>query len=144
MSTFDILLFYRSLTKLSLFASWPAVELWLTLSGSNYSCLEQTSMVPKVFEQLKLNCIINLWTQISLIRCVCFFCWQTYHGYLSAETFVRNYVCGFIASDMRWGWRYQEIFSYFFTKKHMLFLAKKTPYLEPSDYCGNRLLRQCF
>ena len=29
---------------------------WLTRSGSNYSCLEQISMVPKMFEPLKFDC----------------------------------------------------------------------------------------
>ena len=32
---------------------------WLTLSGSNYTYLEQTTMVPKMFEPLKFDCIGN-------------------------------------------------------------------------------------
>ena len=34
----------------------PDLALWLTLSGSNYPCLEQISMVPKMFEPLKFDC----------------------------------------------------------------------------------------
>ena len=29
---------------------------WLTLSGSNYPCLERISMVPKMFEPLRFDC----------------------------------------------------------------------------------------
>ena len=32
---------------------------WLTLSGSNYPCLEQFSMVLKMFEPLKFDCVIK-------------------------------------------------------------------------------------
>ena len=42
--------------KLSLFASWTGAM--ITLSGSNYPCLEQISMVPKMFEPLRFNCIL--------------------------------------------------------------------------------------
>ena len=31
---------------------------WLTLSGSNYPCLERISMVPKMFEPLRFDCIV--------------------------------------------------------------------------------------
>ena len=31
---------------------------WLTLSGSNYPCLERISMVPKMFEPLRFDCIL--------------------------------------------------------------------------------------
>ena len=31
---------------------------WLTLSGSNYPCLEQISMVPKIFEPLRFDCTL--------------------------------------------------------------------------------------
>ena len=31
--------------------------LWLTLSGSNYSCLKQITIVQKMLEPLKLDCI---------------------------------------------------------------------------------------
>ena len=34
------------------------LALWLTLSGSNYPCLEQISMVPKIFEPWKFECIL--------------------------------------------------------------------------------------
>ena len=34
----------------------PDLELWLTLSGSNYPCLEQISMVTKMLELLKFDC----------------------------------------------------------------------------------------
>ena len=33
---------------------------WLTLNGSNYPCLEQISMVPKMFEPLKFDCILSV------------------------------------------------------------------------------------
>ena len=35
----------------------PDLEPWLTHSGSNYPCLEQFSMVPKMFELLKFDCM---------------------------------------------------------------------------------------
>ena len=34
------------------------LALWLTLSGSNYPCLEQISMVSKTFKPLKFDCIL--------------------------------------------------------------------------------------
>ena len=34
----------------------PDLAPWLTLSSSNYPCLEQFSMVPKMFEPLKFDC----------------------------------------------------------------------------------------
>ena len=40
-------------SKLSLLASWP----WLTFSSSNYPCLEQCSMAPKMFKLLKFDCV---------------------------------------------------------------------------------------
>ena len=36
----------------------PELVSWLTLSGSNYPCLKRISMVPKMFEPLKFNCIL--------------------------------------------------------------------------------------
>ena len=36
----------------------PDLASWLTLSGSNYLCLEQIFMVPKMFEPLKFDCIL--------------------------------------------------------------------------------------
>ena len=44
------------------------LALWLTLSGSNYPCLEQISMVPKMFEPLKFDCsnLVIVWTQLHL------------------------------------------------------------------------------
>ena len=59
MSTLNIQLFVENrekIPKLSLFAS-PDLAPCLTLSGSNYPCLEQFSMVPKMFEPLKFDCI---------------------------------------------------------------------------------------
>ena len=35
----------------------PYLAPWFTLSGSNYPYLEQVSMVPKMFEPLKLDCM---------------------------------------------------------------------------------------
>ena len=37
---------------------------WLTLCGSNYPYLEQISMVPKVFELLRFDCIPSRFTAI--------------------------------------------------------------------------------
>ena len=34
----------------------PELVPWLTLSGSNYPCLERISMVPKMFEPLRFDC----------------------------------------------------------------------------------------
>ena len=34
----------------------PELMPWLTLSGSNYQCLERISMVPKMFEPLRFDC----------------------------------------------------------------------------------------
>ena len=36
----------------------PELVPWLTLSGSNHPCFEQFSMVPKMFEPLKFDCIL--------------------------------------------------------------------------------------
>ena len=38
----------------------PDLAPWLTLSGSNYPCLEQFSMAPEMFEPLKFDCISKL------------------------------------------------------------------------------------
>ena len=58
MSTLNIQSLFRKLKrfpKLSLFAS-----------GSNYPCLERISMVPKIFEPLRFDCISisNLWMNL--------------------------------------------------------------------------------
>ena len=37
----------------------PDLAPWLNLSGSNYRSLEQISMVPKMFEPLKFDCVWN-------------------------------------------------------------------------------------
>ena len=37
----------------------PDLVLLSTLNGSNYPCLELNFMVPKVFEPLKFDCILN-------------------------------------------------------------------------------------
>ena len=55
MSTLNIPLFYRRLKRhLS-----PNLALWLTHSGSNYSYVEQISMVPRMFEPLRFDCTIT-------------------------------------------------------------------------------------
>ena len=36
---------------------FPELVPWLTLSDSNYPCLERISMVPKMFEPLRFDCI---------------------------------------------------------------------------------------
>ena len=38
----------------------PELMPWLTLIGSNYSCLERISMVPEMFEPLRFDCIVQL------------------------------------------------------------------------------------
>ena len=38
---------------------------WLTLSGSNYPCLERIYMVPKMFEPLRFDCIFFMQTTNS-------------------------------------------------------------------------------
>ena len=38
----------------------------LTLSGSNYPCLERISMVPKMFESLRFDCNMQCNTALSL------------------------------------------------------------------------------
>ena len=50
----------------------PDLAPWLTLSGSNYPCLEQFSMVPKMFEPLKFDCMYTMWAyRINLeTKCV--------------------------------------------------------------------------
>ena len=37
----------------------PDLAPWLTLSGSKYPCLEQFSVVPKIFEPLKFDCSLQ-------------------------------------------------------------------------------------
>ena len=41
----------------------PVCLLCLTLSGSNYPCLEQSSKVPKMFKPLRFDCIVSI-TQV--------------------------------------------------------------------------------
>ena len=55
----------KKIKKISLNYRYLLPELvpWLTLSGSNYPCLEQISMVPKMFEPLRFDC------SLDLIRC---------------------------------------------------------------------------
>ena len=48
----------KDFPELSLFASWTGAM--ITLSGSNYPCLKQISMVPKMFEPLRFDCISML------------------------------------------------------------------------------------
>ena len=37
----------------------PNLALWVTLSGSNYPCLEQIYMLQEIFELLRFDCIWN-------------------------------------------------------------------------------------
>ena len=37
----------------------PNLVLWLTLSGSNYPCLEQIYVVPRMFELMRFHCFDN-------------------------------------------------------------------------------------
>ena len=59
MSILNIQSLCRKIEKISLNCRYLLPELvpWLTLSGSNYPCLERISMVPKMFEPLRLDCI---------------------------------------------------------------------------------------
>ena len=50
----------KDFPKVSLFVSW--IGAMITLSGSNYPCLERISMVPKMFEPLRFDCK-ELWVQ---------------------------------------------------------------------------------
>ena len=43
----------------------PDPALWLPLNGSNYPCLEQISMVPKLFESLKFFCTLNSFSPVE-------------------------------------------------------------------------------
>ena len=47
----------------------PDLALWLTLSGSNYPCLEQLYMVPKMFEPLRFDCTCTI-SNFVWIKCV--------------------------------------------------------------------------
>ena len=44
----------------------PDLVLLSTLIGSNYPCLELIFMVPKLFEPLKFDCIMNIRKKITL------------------------------------------------------------------------------
>ena len=46
---------------------------WLTLSGSNYPYLKQVSMVPKMFEPLKFDCIYH--SYFIKFECQFYSCW---------------------------------------------------------------------
>ena len=48
---------------------------WLTLCGSNYPCLEQISMVPKMFEPLRFDCsFFPPWKGLEILSVLfCFF-----------------------------------------------------------------------
>ena len=48
--------------------SLPDLVAWLTLCGSNYPYLDQISMVPKMFEPLKCNCISWAFGQTGLSK----------------------------------------------------------------------------
>ena len=45
----------------------PDLAPWLTISGSNYPCLELFSMVTKIFEPLKFDCIWYCSQQVSFL-----------------------------------------------------------------------------
>ena len=46
---------------------FPELVPWVTLSGSNYPCLERISMVPKMFEPLRFVCLIWIWSLFAYI-----------------------------------------------------------------------------
>ena len=64
------------------------LPLRLTLSGSNYPCLEQISIVPKMFEPLKFDCISNFRSQTAytFVKCGC----SIYFFLSSANLFCRG------------------------------------------------------
>ena len=47
----------------------PDLALLSTLTGSNYPCLELIFMVPKVFEPLKFDCILYLFSYKTMFFC---------------------------------------------------------------------------
>ena len=49
----------------------PDLALLSTLTGSNYPCLELIFMVPKVFEPLKVDCILFTLCFVCVCVCVC-------------------------------------------------------------------------
>ena len=55
MRTYSIPPCYRKTKEILIIP--PDLALLSTLIGSNYPCLEQVFMVPKVFEPLKFDCI---------------------------------------------------------------------------------------
>ena len=63
MNTFNIQLLCKKQNKNFLTYRYllPDLAPWLTLSGSNYPCLEQFSMDSKMFEPLKFDCILVLY-----------------------------------------------------------------------------------
>ena len=48
----------------------PDLTLLSTLVGSNYPCLEQISMVPKVFEPLKFDCSYETYRDNTGLDCI--------------------------------------------------------------------------
>ena len=59
MSTLNIQLLCRNRNFLNYPYLLPDLVPWLTLSDSNYPYLEQFSMVPKMFEPLRFDCILK-------------------------------------------------------------------------------------
>ena len=61
MNTLNIPLLYRKIerTPRNYIHLPPDLVLGLVLSGSNYPCLEQIYVVPKMFELLRFDCIIQ-------------------------------------------------------------------------------------
>ena len=73
MSTLIIPLFFRiSKTFLNYPHISPDLALCLTISSSNYSCLEQISMVQKMFELLKFDYVMNLFSFFLSFCCCCY------------------------------------------------------------------------
>ena len=72
MSTINILLFYRKLKRHPYIIPiiHPVLVLSLTLNGSNCQCLEQISVVLKMVEPLKFDCITNGYNIIPGSFCV--------------------------------------------------------------------------
>ena len=63
----------KDIPKLSPFVSWPVAMIRLTHTDSNYPCLEQIVMVPKMFEILKFDSSVWRYPVIlHVVKNLCF------------------------------------------------------------------------
>ena len=91
MSTLNIQLLCRILKKQDRNYRYLLHHLapWLTLCGSKYPCLERFSMVPKMFERLKFDCMLCLFSYFFVLISLSFgvsgglcFVIEAFPGYL--------------------------------------------------------------